>query len=167
LELLVKNVRFFYCISIEYTIFFQWAYARVVLSNAFEVAKKLFWFIILNLLNNLNPHKARGPDNINSRVMKDLKDQVAPILTKIYTKSIETGTIPKDWKRANVAPAFKMGERYKAENYRPISLTCICCKLMEHIIISNIMKHLDSNTILYDLQHGLSTDFLVQLNMSS
>jgi hypothetical protein len=76
--------------------------------------------------------------------MKDLKDQVAPILTKIYTKSIETGTIPKDWKHANVAPAFKKGERYKAENYRPISLTCICCILMEHIITSNIMKHLDS-----------------------
>jgi hypothetical protein len=54
-------------------------------------------------------HKACGPDNINSRVMKDLKDQVAPILTKIYTKSIETGTIPKDWKHANVAPAFKKG----------------------------------------------------------
>jgi hypothetical protein len=80
---------------------------------------------VLNLLNNLNPHKACGPDNINSRVMKDLKDQVAPIFTKIYTKSIETGTIPKDWKHANVAPAFKKGERYKAENYRPISLTCI------------------------------------------
>ena len=109
---------------------------------------------VLNLLNNRNPHKACGPDNINSRVMKDLKDQVAPILTKIYIKSIETGTIPKDWKHANVAPAFKKGERYKAENYRPISLTCICCKLMEHIITSNIMKHLDSNNILYDLQHG-------------
>ena len=50
LELLVKNVRFFYCISIEYTIFFQWAYAPVVLSNAFEVAKKLFWFIIRVLM---------------------------------------------------------------------------------------------------------------------
>ena len=69
--------------------------------------------------------------------MKDLKDQVAPILTKIYTKSIETGTIPKDWKHANVAPAFKKGKRYKAENYRPISLTCICCKLMEHTMYNN------------------------------
>jgi hypothetical protein len=71
---------------------------------------------VLNLLNNLNPHKACGPDNINRRVIKDLKDQVAPILTKIYATSIETGTIPKDWKHANVAPAFKKGERYKAEN---------------------------------------------------
>jgi hypothetical protein len=59
LELLVKNVRFFYCISIEYTIFFQWAYARVFLSNAFEVAKKLFWFKIrvLMLIGVTNPHK--------------------------------------------------------------------------------------------------------------
>ena len=102
---------------------------------------------VLNLLNNLKPHKACGPDNINSRVIIDLKDHVAPILTKIYTKSLETGTIPKDWKHANVAPAFKKGERYKAGNYRPISLTCICCKLMEHIITSSIMKHLDSNNI--------------------
>jgi hypothetical protein len=70
------------------------------------------------------------------------------------TKSIETGTIPKDWKHTNFTPAFKKGERYKAENYIPISLTCIYCKLMEHIITSNIMKHLDSNNILYDLQHG-------------
>jgi hypothetical protein len=46
---------------------------------------------VLNLLNNLNPHKACGPDNINRRVIKDLKDQVAPILTKIYATSIEHG----------------------------------------------------------------------------
>ena len=50
---------------------------------------------VLILLNNFNPHKACGPDNVNNRVMKDLKDQVAPILTKIYTKSIEIGSIPK------------------------------------------------------------------------
>jgi hypothetical protein len=49
--------------------------------------------------------------------------------------------------------SIQKGRKIKAENYRPISLTCICCKLMEHIITSNIMKHLDSNNILYDLQH--------------
>ena len=36
--------------TLGYTFFFQWAYARVVLSNAFEVAKKLFWFIIRVLM---------------------------------------------------------------------------------------------------------------------
>jgi hypothetical protein len=102
---------------------------------------------INKLLANLNPHKTCGPDNINGRVLKELKDQIAPILTEILKKSLETGETPKDWKHANVAPAFKKGEKYKPVNYRPISLTCICCKLMEHIITSN-------HKILYNLQHG-------------
>ena len=41
-----------------------------------------------------------------------------------------------------------------SENYRPISLTCVCCKLFEHIVCSHIHKHLDSNNILTTLQHG-------------
>ena len=100
---------------------------------------------ILNLLSNLNPHKACGPDNIHSRVLKELREHTAPILTLLFTKSLETGITPTDLKHANVAPVFKKGEKYKPVNYTPISLTCICCKLMEHIITSNLMSHLESN----------------------
>jgi hypothetical protein len=64
--------------------------------------------------------------------------------TEFVFKSLETGETPKDWKHANVAPAFKIGEQYKPVNYRPISLTYICCKLMEHIIASSIMSHLEN-----------------------
>jgi hypothetical protein len=41
---------------------------------------------INKLLANLNQHKACGPDNINGRVLKELKDQIAPILTEILKK---------------------------------------------------------------------------------
>jgi hypothetical protein len=109
---------------------------------------------VSQLLCNLNPHKACRPDNIHGRVLKELNEQVAPILTSIFPKSLKSGEISKDWKHANVAPAFKKGEKYKAVNYHPISLTCICCKIMEHIITSNIMTYLENNNILYDLQHG-------------
>ena len=51
-------------------------------------------------------------------------------------------------------PVFKKGERYKAERYRPISLTCIACKVVEHIIVSDIMSHLEKNNILCPEQHG-------------
>ena len=128
---------------------------------------------ILKLLSNLNPHKACGPDNIHSRVLKELREHTAPILTLLFTKSLETGITPTDWKHANVAPVFKKGEKYKAVNYRPISLTCICCKLMEHIITSNVMSHLENNNILYNLQHGFwkarscesqLIDFIQELN---
>ncbi len=62
--------------------------------------------------------------------------------------------MPTEWAIANVAPLFKKGEKSLAENYRPISLTCILCKVMEHIVTSNLCRHLNSNNILYDLQHG-------------
>ena len=83
-----------------------------------------------------------------------MKTEIAPILCLIFNKSYNTGITPNDWKHARVAPAYKKGDKHKPVNYRPISLTCICCKLMEHIVTSHIMKHLESNNILYDLQHG-------------
>ena len=55
---------------------------------------------------------------------------------------------------ANVSPVFKKGEKYDAANYRPVSLTCICCKTLEHILVSNINKHLALDSILADCQHG-------------
>ena len=42
-------------------------------------------------------------------------------------------------------------------NYRPISLTCILCKVMEHIIVSNIWKHLHKHDIILHFQHGFQS----------
>ena len=67
--------------------------------------------------------------------------------------SLKAGILPDDWKKANVIPVYKKGDRYCAANYRPISLTCIVCKIMEHIICSNIFSHLDKYGILCDQQH--------------
>lgn len=109
---------------------------------------------VTKLLHQINPHKATGPDQICGKVLKELKEHLSPVITQIFTKTIETGKIPTDWKHANVCPVFKKGDKHNAINYRPISLTCILCKIMEHIIASNMMHHLENNNILYDLQHG-------------
>jgi len=119
---------------------------------------------VSKLLYNLNPHKACGPDNIHGRVLEELNEQVAPILTSIFSKSLKSGEIPKDWKHTNVAPAFKKGEQYKAVNYRPISLTCICCKIMEHIITSNIMTYLENNSILLFMIFNMASENLDHAN---
>ena len=109
---------------------------------------------ILKLLLNLKTNKAPGPDDVRPIVLKSLAPEIAPILTFIFQVSLDTGVVPSDWKKANVTPVFKKGDRNKAENYRPISLTCICCKLLEHVITSHIMNHAEANNILYPLQHG-------------
>ena len=53
-----------------------------------------------------------------------------------------------------MAPVYKKGKKYDAANYRPVSLNCICCKTLEHIIVSNINYHLSLEHILVDCQHG-------------
>ena len=109
---------------------------------------------VLKLLKGQNPSKAPGPDNITQRILKELADDIAPILTEIFDHSYQTGEIPSIWRTANICPIFKKGEKFEAVNYRPVSLTCISCKIMEHIITSHIMNHADANNIMYPMQHG-------------
>ena len=80
--------------------------------------------------------------------------EIGPFLTIIFQKSFDTGIVPKDWRTANVTAIFKKGEKHKASNYRPVSLTSLCCKIQEHIVTSNVLKHLDEYEILTDCQHG-------------
>ena len=67
---------------------------------------------IEKLLGNINPHKAKGPDEIHSRVLKECRKVIAPILTIIFQKSLISGKIPTDWKHANVCPVYKKGDKH-------------------------------------------------------
>ena len=109
---------------------------------------------VLKLLLKLNPAKACGPDSIPARILKELAHEFAPYLVSIFQRNLDIGKVPKDCRMANVTSIFKKGEKYKPSNYRPVSLTCICCKIQEHIITSNVIKHLDEHNILTDCQHG-------------
>ena len=111
---------------------------------------------ITRLLKNLPSSKASGPDMIYARFLKETADEVAIGLKLIFQASLHQANITGEWQKAIVAPIFKGGnkERPKAENYRPISLTSITCKALEHIIHWNIIPHLDPQRILTDVQHG-------------
>ena len=73
--------------------------------------------------NNLQIHKASGPDGLSARALKECSSEIAPILALIFNESLAQGTVPDDWRQANEAPIFKKGETYEATNYRPVSLT--------------------------------------------
>ena len=109
---------------------------------------------ILKLLLNINPNKANGPDNVPGKFMKMCAHELADIFQILFQASLDQGTVPQDWKEANVVPLFKKGDRCRAENYRPISLTSLSCKLLEHVVHSNIMSHFDDFEVLDDAQHG-------------
>ena len=109
---------------------------------------------VLKLLKDLNPHKAAGPDQLKPIVLQRLRDVIAPVLQVIYQKSLDTGRVPNDWTTAYVCPLFKKEDTSLASNYRPISLTSILCKVLEHIVTTNVVSHMDHHNLLYDLQHG-------------
>ena len=106
------------------------------------------------MLKGLNPNKACGPDKIPPTLLKNLAGVLAKPLTAIFQSSIDQGCVPEQWKKALVSPIYKKGDRHTAANYRPVSLTSVCCKLCEHVIAKSIMAHLDANNILTDSQHG-------------
>ena len=109
---------------------------------------------VASLLANLDPSKASGPDGIPARVLKDMANDLAPSLTLIYQASLQQGRIPDEWRKALITPIYKNGDRSCPANYRPISLTCIVCKTLEHIISTSIYNHLEEYDILCPEQHG-------------
>ena len=85
---------------------------------------------VVKLLKNLDASKATGTDEISARLLKESATEFGSVLTDIFNKSIKQCEVPKDWKQANVIPVFNKGEKYLASNYRLVSLTCICCKIL-------------------------------------
>ncbi len=109
---------------------------------------------VRELLSNLHPFKAAGPDNISPWTLKQVADELSPALTKIFQLSLDTGVVPEDWLCANITPIFKKGDKTKPSNYRSVNLTSVCSKVFEHILHTNIMHHLDQHNILCNEQHG-------------
>ena len=87
-------------------------------------------------------------------MLRELHAELALVFTSLFQNSYKTGLFPAVWKAAWVTPVFKKGDKCEASNYRPVSLTCVACKLMEHVICSHIRKYLDKQGILSPYQHG-------------
>ena len=104
------------------------------------------------LLKSLPNGKSPGPDGLRkSDLLIDIAS-TSSCLTLIYRASILAGKLPSQWKVANVTPIHKAGDRDIPNNYRPISLTSIACKMLEHIVLHYLNEELDN--ILHNRQHG-------------
>jgi Reverse transcriptase (RNA-dependent DNA polymerase) len=105
-------------------------------------------------LEKLNKSKSPGPDAIHPRILYELKNELIYPLFKIFNLSLTTGELPMDWKRADITAIYKKGKKSDVSNYRPISLTCIVCKIMESIVRDKIMKYFIENGLFTEKQFG-------------
>ena len=110
--------------------------------------------IIYNKLKDLNVTKSQGPDKIHPRVWYELREETSSLIADIFRKSLEDGKLPHDWKCSEVVPLFKKGSKFEVKNYRPVSLTCIICKVMESIIKDGLLVHFERNNLFSCRQYG-------------
>ena len=116
-----------------------------VLITAEKVQKKL---------EKLKHNSAPGPDKLWPRILQKLASVISLPLAIIYSKCLYEEAVPLDWKAANVTPIFKKGRTGLPGNYRPVSLTCVLCKIMEGILRDAIVEHLETHSLLRASQHG-------------
>ena len=84
--------------------------------------------MIAKKIKKMKDNKSLVVDGIPPKLLKEIVEQISTPLANCFNLSIEEGTIPSEWKEANIKPLFKKGSRNKPENYRPVSLTSVVCK---------------------------------------
>lgn len=87
--------------------------------------------------------KALGPDNLATQVLKECAEVLAPSITAVIPLT--------NWKKANVLPIFKKGNSNLTENYRPISLLHVICKVQERCVASPLVPHIKILCILFGM----------------
>ncbi|RMC07518.1 hypothetical protein DUI87_16992 [Hirundo rustica rustica] len=119
--------------------------------------------VVRELLNCLDVHKSMGPDGIHPRVMRELADEFAKLLSIIYQLSWLTGEVPDDWKLANVTLPHKTGGKEDPGNYGPVSLTSVPGRAVDvvHLDFSKAFNTVSHSTLQDKLAaHGLDRSSL-------
>ena len=104
---------------------------------------------ILKIIRSLDINKAHGHDDISVRMVKICDDSIKKPLSIIYKNCITTGIYPNTWKKSNIVPVHKKGDKQFVNNYRPVSLLPIFGKVFEKILFNSIFEYLQENCPLF------------------
>ena len=109
---------------------------------------------MIKKLDNLNVCKSTGPDSVHPRLLKELSNHLCKPLARLFNNLLAVGELPNKWKQGRISAIFKKGNRKKAGNYRPVSLTSIICKCMEQCVKDHIVNHMSRNKLFSTQQFG-------------
>ena len=106
------------------------------------------------MIQNLDPNKADGHDQIRIRMLKLRRTSTCKPLKIIFNQCLQTGRFPNDWRKGNVIPVFKKGDKQILKNCRLISLVRVCGKILEKLILNKAFKFFTENDLILLHQSG-------------
>lgn len=110
---------------------------------------------IFEILEKLPSKLSTGPDKIPQYLLKNCAASLTYPLFHLFTRSMQTSYIPREWKKAHVRPIFKKkGSPNDPTKYRPISLTSTLCRSFESVIAKYLYRHLIRKGVLAKEQYG-------------
>jgi hypothetical protein len=109
---------------------------------------------VFDVLAGLDVNSAMGLDGLHPKLLKECAVQLTQPLFILFNCSLQSGLLPDAWKSSLVIPIFKSKSRYDPLNYRPVSLTSVCCKSMERIVAAELVDYLESHHLLSSRQFG-------------
>ena len=110
--------------------------------------------LVAKKIKAMKDNKSPGVDGIPPKLLMETVEQISIPLARVFNLSLKEGVVPFEWKEANIIPLFKKGSRNKSENYRPVSLTSVICKLLERLIKDHMVDFLIKHKLLNSSQHG-------------
>lgn len=93
---------------------------------------------VMKYLKSLKPYTSPRPDCISPVILRSCASELAPSISYLVNKSFKLGHLPEDWRSADIFLLNKKDSKHLRENYRPISLTSIVCKISEKIVRNRI-----------------------------
>ena len=112
---------------------------------------------VFKIISRLNANSAAGPDGIKPVFLKNVAEAIKRPLAFLFECLFLNGWVPHDWRKAHITPIYKKGDATLVSNYRPISLTSVCCKVVETIIKNEILSFLLTRKLISKQQHGFSS----------
>ena len=109
---------------------------------------------VKKVMESQDVRKASGPDVVSNWIMKECSKQLAGKTYIIIVSSLKESKVPPGWKRANIVPIHKGGDKEDPLNYRSLSLTSVVAKICERIVKYTWMRNLEETSSLLECQFG-------------